>query len=326
MRRIYTKGVFVIWCFASLLSCQNEMGEAQKDKDIIAPVEVKAQVDKATATTGDLICYTLSAHSEPQIAVEIPEMGSQIAGLRIVDVGEEGPIERDGRKITEKWYQLKADLVGSYIIPGAVFSYKDENGEKKELKTAQIFIEVKSVIEDRESAKDIRDIKSLAAIKRDYTLIIGLSVTGLLLLALIIGGIYFYRTKYQKTKVLPLRPAHELALEELDRLQKEGLITRGVYKEHYFKLSEVFRRYLERRFHFQAVEKTTEEILPEILNLKGFDERVKSGAKEFLSHTDLVKFAKYIPVTEEVNREYREAVNFIKETKEKQVLQSKSSL
>jgi len=302
------------------------MKATQKDKKPMPPVEVKAQVDRATATTGDFIRYTLSASSEPQIEVEIPEMGSQIAGLRIVDMGDAGPIERDGRKITEKWYQLKADLVGSYIIPSAVFSYMNEQKEKKEIKTAQIFIEVKSVIEDKEAAKDIKDIKPLATIARDYTLFITLCIAGTLLLVLIIGGIYFYHAKYRKSKLLPPRPAHELALEELDQLQKEGLITRGIYKEHYFKLSEVFRRYLERRFHFQAIERTTEEILPEILNLQGFDQRVKSGAKKFLYHTDLVKFAKYIPDTQEVDREYQGAVNFINETKEEPVQQFQSSV
>lgn len=325
MRRLYIIGT-IIWCFAFLLSCQTEMRETLEGKKRIPPVEVKAEVDKATATTGDLIYYTLSAHSEPQIEVEIPEMGSQIAGLRIVDIGKEGPIERDGRKIIEKWYQLKADLVGSYIIPGAVFSYKDVNKEKKELKTAQIFIEVKSVIEDKESAKDIKDIKSLAAIIRDYTLLVTLSIAGFLILLLIIGGTYLYRTKYRKSQASLLRPAHELAIEELDHLQKEGLIARGIYKQHYFMLSEIFRRYLERRFHFQAVERTTEEILPEILNLKGFDEKVKSDAKKFLHNTDLVKFAKYTPGSQEVEQEHQEAVDFINETKEVQVHQFKSSL
>jgi len=324
MRRVCINGIFYTCCLASLLACQNEMREAQKREKILPPVEVKAQVDKATATTGDLIRYTLSASSEPRIEVELPEMGSQISGLRIVDMGEAGPMERDGRKIIEKWYQLKADLVGSYIIPGAVFSYINEKKEKKEIKTAQIFIEVKSVIEDKEAARDIRDIKPLVIIKRSYRLLIALSIAGLLLLALIIGGIYLYRTKYKRDKILPPRPAHELALEELDRLQKEGLIARGIYKEHYFKLSEVFRRYLERRFHFQAVEKTTEEILPEILNLQGFNQRVKSSAQKFLYHTDLVKFAKYIPNTEEVDQKYQEAVNFINETKEEQTQESQS--
>lgn len=325
MRRLYTIGT-IIWCFASLLSCQTETRETLEGKKHIPPIEVKAAVDKATATTGDLIHYTLSAHSEPQIVVEIPEMGAQISGLRIVDMGEAEPKERDGRKITERWYQLKADLVGSYIIPGAVFYYKDENKEKKELKTAQIFIEVKSVIEDKESAKDIKNIKSLAAIKRDYTLLVTLSIAGFLILLLIIGGIYLYRTKYRNSKVSLLRPAHELALEELDRLQREGLIAQGIYKQHYFALSEIFRRYLERRFHFQAVERTTEEILPEILNLKGFDEKVKSDAKKFLHHTDLVKFAKYTPGSQEVEQERQEVVDFINETKEEQVHQSKPSL
>ena len=325
MRSLYIVGSIIIWCTAFLLSCQNEMKELQKGKKTMPPVEVKAQVDRATATTGDLIRYTLSANSDPQIEVEIPEMGSQIAGLRIVDMGKEGPIERDGRKIIEKWYQLKADLVGSYIIPGAVFSYKDENKDKKELKTAQIFIEVKSVIEDKETAKDIKDIKPLAVIERSYGPLITLSIAGLLLLALIIVGIYFYRTKYLKAKTPLLRLAHELALEELDHLQKEGLIVKGIYKEHYFKLSEIFRRYLERRFHFQAVEKTTEEILPEILNLKGFNEEIKSGARKFLFNTDLVKFAKYIPDTKEVDREYQETVDFINETKEGQVHKPESS-
>jgi len=324
MRKGYLiPGVWVLYVIM-LTCCQHQIKSAPKGKETVPPVEVKAEIDKATATTGDLIRYTLSATSDPTIKVELPEMGSQIAGLRIVDMGEAGPIERDGRTIMEKWYQLKADVVGSYIIPGAVFSYDDEKGEKKELKTAQIFIEVKSVIEDKEAAKDIKDIKPLAEIIRDYKLIISLSLAGVVLLALVIGGIYWYRVKYQKAKVLPPRPAHELALEELDHLRKEGLIEKGIYKEHYFKLSEIFRRYLEKRFRFPAVERTTEEILPEISNLKGCNKKVKSEAQKFLSQTDLVKFAKYTPTTQEADHEYQEAVDFINETKEAPVQPSQS--
>lgn len=321
MKRLCAISV-VVYGFVFFFSCRNTMPEAQKGEGVMPPVEVAAEVDKATATTGDRIRYTLSASSKPGIVVDIPEMGSQIAGLRIVDMGEEGPIERDGLTFMKKWYQLKADLVGSYVIPGAVFYYTNENGERKEIKTAQIFVEVKSVLEDKETANDIRDIKPIATIKRDYALLVGYVVASLLLLVLIAASIYVYRVKFQKVKVLPLRPAHELALEELDRLQKEGLIGKGIYKEHYFKLSEIFRRYLERRFGFQAVEKTTEEILPEIKGLKGFDEHVKRGAENFLYNTDLVKFAKHIPETSEIDQEYQETIDFINQTKEEQVQQS----
>jgi hypothetical protein len=316
MTRFSITGMIVVLCLVFLPSCKKGTEEPQKEKDTLPPVEVRAEVDRATATTGDAIRYTLTAKSEPQIAVAIPEMGAQIAGLRIVDLGESGPIERDGYKIVERWYQLKADIVGSYIIPGAVFSYQDAQGKNIELKTAQIFIEVKTVIEDKEAATDIRDIKPLVTIPRDYTLIIGLSLAGLVLLILIGGGIYFYRTRYRKNAAPPSRPAHEVALEEIEQLQKEGLIKKGVYQEHYFRLSEIFRRYLERRFRFQAVEQTTEEILPNISNLTDVDETAKRSAQHFLYHTDLVKFAQYTPHPTEVDQQQQEAVHFICETKE----------
>ena len=316
MKRLYTLGVIVLGCCTLLLACNRGVQKPGGVTEPIPPVEVMAQVDRATATTGDPIRYTLTATSDPQIEVTIPEMGAQIAGLRIIDIGSTEPLERDGRKIIERWYELRADVVGSYIIPGAVFIFRDEQGQKQELKTAQIFIEVKSVIEDAEAATDIKDIKPLSIIPRDYTFMIGLSVALLLLIALIGGGIYIYRTRYRKTMATPSRPAHELALQELDQLKKEDLINRGICKEHYFKLSEIFRRYLERRFRFQAVEHTTEEILPALHNLKGVDEKAKGTAQQFLHHTDLVKFAKYIPDADEVENEHQEAVNFIHKTKE----------
>jgi hypothetical protein len=290
--------------------------------EALPPVEVKAEVDRATATTGDPIRYTLTATSNPQIEVTIPEMGSQIAGLRIIDIGSSEPLERDGRKIIDRWYELRADVVGSYIIPGAVFTYKDDQGKTNELKTSQIFIEVKSVIEDKDAAKDIKDIKPLSIIPRDYTLLVGLSIISVALIALIGGGIYLYRVRYRKVTAPPEMPAHELAFKELDQLKKEDFISRGIYKEHYFKLSEIFRRYLERRFHFQAVEQTTEEILPALLNLKNVDETEKGIAQQFLHHTDLVKFAKYVPGADEVEHEHQEAINFINKTKEEPANQS----
>lgn len=315
MKRLHLTALISAGCLVFISSCSRTIEQPLKEQEPRPPVEVMAEVDRATATTGDSIRYTLGARSEPPIEVTIPEMGSQIAGLRIVDMGEAGPTERDGYTIIERWYQLKADLVGSYIIPGAVFSYQDGSGENHELKTAQIFIEVKTVIEDTEAATDIRDIKPLATIPRDYTYIIGLSLAGLVFLMLLAGGIYFYRTRYRGRASPPPRPAHELALEEIDQLQKEGLLQKGIYQEHYFRLSEIFRRYLERRFCFQAIEQTTEEIVPRIFRLKEINDTVKRSAQAFLNHTDLVKFAKHIPGSDEVEREHREAVGFICETK-----------
>jgi hypothetical protein len=195
--------LLAVCCAIALAGCGSRQAGAPREQEPVPPVEVKAEVDKATATTGDLIRYTLSATSDPSVRVELPEAGSEIAGLRILDMGQKGPREKEGRLYAEKWYQLKADLIGSYIIPGAVFFSYDDRGERKEYKTAQIFIEVTSVIEDKAAATDIKEIKPLETIARDYTAIALYSLGGAALLALIIGGIFWYRRKCKKTAASP---------------------------------------------------------------------------------------------------------------------------
>ena len=77
------------------------------------------------------------------------------------------------------------------------FCKPEESKEtEKQVSTAQIFIEVKSVMKEGEEASDIRDIKPLELIPRDYTklIIIG-SSAGFLLILLIIGTIIFVKKR-----------------------------------------------------------------------------------------------------------------------------------
>jgi hypothetical protein len=89
-----------------------------------------------------------------------------------------------------------------------------------------------------------------------------------------------------------------------------------VAREHYFKLSDIFRRYIENRFGIPAVERTSQELIPEIFKLDEFRETVRSNTKEFLFHSDMVKFAKHSPSREEVDKDHNEILTVINETKE----------
>ncbi len=281
------------------------------------PVEVRAEVDRAVATTGDLVRYAISVDSDPAIEPHIPEVGPEIAGLRIVESGQEGPREVDRRRLVERWYQLGADLVGSYIIPPVTVSYTEKGGEERELKTSQIFVEVRSVMRDGEVAQDIRGIKSPVPIPRDYTfylIVAGLVVLGSLMAGWALWLFYRYRRKGGRTP--PPIPAHELALKELGQLKRDELIAKGIMREYYFRLSEIFRRYLERRYRFPAVERTTDEIAPDLMRLPTCCEETKVNARQLLEHADLVKFARLTPPREDAEREYTCAVEFVRETSE----------
>jgi len=300
-------------CSAPAPGDRNKPGAAA-----LPPVEFRAQVDKAAATVGDLITLTLSLSSEPQIAVRLPEAGSRIAGLRIVDDGEEGPKMVDNRTVQKKWYKFQPDSVGSYIIPALSVTYSDARGAQQELKSAQLFIEVKSVLQEKnaKATGEILDIKPLQEIpwSPGQPLIYGV----LMVLLLFAGGVFlfYYLGKKKNQLPAPPDPAHIRAFEELEQLSREQLLERGIVREYYFRLSEIFRRYIERRFHIPAVERTTEEIMPDILSLQACGSALKAEMREILRYADLVKFARFCPDRNTSDNDYRKVVRVIEETKE----------
>jgi hypothetical protein len=281
-------------------------------------VQFTAQVDKATATVGDIVMLTLTVNCDPKLAVDVPDAGSQITGLRIIDAGEEGPKTVDTRMVHNKWYKLQPDIVGSYIIPPLKVSYRDQKGEQKELQSSQIFIEVKSVLKDKQAgaSSDIVDIKPLQDVPRPLRPFLIYGGAALLLLLVAVTATWLYMRRKKKLAAVPTKPAHLLALEELEQLNRDQLIEKGIVREYYFRLSEIFRRYIERRFHIPAVERTTEELVPDILNRTEFGSGVKAETREILRHADLVKFARLSPDKNATDNEYRKVVHVIEETKE----------
>ena len=312
--------VMVIGLLPLLISCAAGTGDKEKEKKNAAlpPVQFTAQVDKATATVGDIVTLTLTVNCDPQLSVEPPDAGSQIAGLRIIDAGEQGPKLVDTRTVHTKWYKLQPDIVGSYIIPPLTVSYADQKGAQKELQSPQIFIEVKSVLKDKQAgaATDIIDIKPLQDVPRPLGPLLMYGGAALLFFLAAGAALWLYLRRKKKLAAAPAKPAHLLAFEELEQLTRDQLIEKGIVREYYFRLSEIFRRYIERRFHIPAVERTTEELVPDILNRTEFGSAVKAETREILRYADLVKFARFSPDKNTTDNEYRKVVHVIEETKE----------
>jgi hypothetical protein len=142
---------------------------------------------------------------------------------------------------------------------------------------------------------------------------------GFALLLLIAVSIYIWRRKKAGKGILPIkveppRPAHEIALEELNALKESRLRNEGKIKEFYIQLSEIIRRYIEGRYFIVALEHTTFELIEE---LKGseVDPADVNMIHEFLEICDLVKFAKYLPKSKETEDTLDRAFELIERTK-----------
>jgi len=79
-------------------------------------------------------------------------------------------------------------------------------------------------------------------------------------------------------------------------------------------VSEIVRVYLEERFGLRAPERTTEEFLAELPRNAVLEARHKAFLSDFLTGTDLVKFAKFEPGRKELEDLHAAAVRLVEET------------
>lgn len=299
------------------------------------PVETASRVDRAVATTGDVITYTVTVDYDPGYQVELPQTGADIAGFRIIDIGSEEPRDENGRRIEERWYKLRADLVGSYVLPPVEVAYRpvpDEGTEEagdvevaeaeataepevQTVQTSEIFIEVQSVLPTDGEVTDIRALKPLRQVE---TPIPGWlwAAAGAAAVLVILLGMWLWRRLRKKTEV-PARPAHAIAYEALSRLRETDFEDLEAMRRFHFEISEVIRGYVENRFTLNATDLTTEEITVALDELRGLAGDDSNRLRQFLTATDQVKFAAYEPSEEEISGTYEGALSFVEATRER---------
>lgn len=276
-------------------------------------VTLTATVDREEAVIGEPILYTLTLTRPERLAVAWPTMEATLGEFEVQDTGSEPPSARDGTVTERRWYRLAGFATGSHTIPASVVTYQDASGADREARGEALTITVTSVLPERWETLDIQGAKPLVRIRRYgwlWWLLAALGLTG------IIGGYWRWRTRHSvaASPPPPPRPAHEIALEALERLRQEALPARNAYEEYYVRLSDIIRTYIEGRFSLRAPEMTTEEFLQ--LASQGhalsFDHR--SLLQAFLAHCDMVKFARYQPSGSEADEAFGAARRFVQET------------
>lgn len=162
-----------------------------------------------------------------------------------------------------------------------------------------------------ENLKDVRPPVDLPANYFFLLLVIGV--------VLLVGLFFLLRWLSQKLKskkptVIIVRPAWDIAKEELAALERDDLPARGEIKEYFVRLSDIVRHYLEHRFSVSAPEMTTDEFLLHLKTLPALNQQQKESLKEFLTTSDLVKFARQGSSLEEMTTALNGARRLVEET------------
>ena len=85
-------------------------------------------------------------------------------------------------------------------------------------------------------------------------------------------------------------------------------------REYVFELSDIFKRYIERRFEINAAEFTTEEML-DWTKRSALEPPERKIAEWFFSTADPVKFAKWLPDSDTLYRFGKDVRQFVEQTR-----------
>jgi len=221
-------------------------------------------------------------------------------------------------RCVEWTYTLEGILPGTHEIPGVTVQFRDAR-PKADGSSA--------VYEDAVTTEPIAIVVShdLADIDGPVALPMPLRYRLLWWTAGVIGAMvaiallvrWWRRRRAAAAAALPYATAvepHVWALGELDKLERENLVGRGLFHEFYYRVNGLLRGYVELRFGLMAGEQTSEEFLRCLADDPALSQPHKEVLERFVAACDPVKYAGRIPGREEADWVHSAARSFVLET------------
>jgi hypothetical protein len=259
---------------------------------------IKASVDKNRILIGEPLQLIIDA--EVKVTSKLFKIDT-IPHFELLKAPKIDSTSNDGITKVRIIMELTSFDSGHWVIPSFAISSR--------IKTDTIPIDV--VFSEFDPNKDYNDIKDILEvdIKEKQFPWWWYAAGGVLLIAVVV-----YLVKRKKPVVKPVAPkmavdAYEEAMRDLEELQRN----KPGAKIYYTRLTDIFRLYLFRKKGILSLQKTTDDLLIQLKSLDLPKEQFEKLSQS-LRLGDFVKFAKYVPATEDdrnVLEDIRQAIKTI---------------
>jgi len=270
-------------------------------------VEVRTSVDRAKIFVGDQVTYTLTIIHDSTIDLVPPPLGANLGAFQVLDY-ETDRVTRlpDGRVQNESRFVISTFTTGEYAVPPLPVMAIMPDSSRKVLLAEAVPITVESILAAGDTLMDIKPLAGVLgpeAFAKDRTWwYVGGGAAAAALLAALLWAL-LRRKRKPAAAAVDLRPPWEIASERLALLLHKNLIADGRFKEYYYELSDTLRWYLGRVYDRNVLDWTTEEFLTAFREIE-LPHSLYDGVEAFMSHADLVKFAKYEPSIEQTKYDF----------------------
>lgn len=280
-------------------------------------VSVESKIDSVQIFIGEQTHLVVDVTARKGAKVEFPVFKRSqyiVPGIEVLDSSHGDTTSVDGQMRVSKVFTLTSFDEHLYAIPGMQVKVDGKVYKSNTLALKVITCDVDTLHPEKfYPPKDVQDNPFLWS---EWNMLFWVSI---LVMLIALGMAYLVlRLKQNKPIITHIRivkriPAHQRALDEMNRLKNESFSTADEQKTYYTHLTDTLRRYIRERFGFNAMEMTSAEILEQLHN--SGDETMINELRELFVTADLVKFAKYSTLLNENDMNLVNAVNFIDKTK-----------
>lgn len=285
-----------------------------------AQVGVAAELDTTHILIGDQVRLTLRISHPPQVRITRIDWEAlkEEPAIDVISPGQLDTVAVSPEILLKQTLVFTVFDSGYFRLPPIPVYYID-GGREGLQQTNDLGLEVRTfpITTDTARLAPIKPIVEEPARLDDalpYVVLIALA--GLLIAAIVL--LLRRRRPRATPPPPPPRPAHELALEQLQALRAAQLWQRGDIRPFQTELTRIVREYLENRFQLPALESTTEEIIAR-LPATGISAEWAEQLRQMLRTADMVKFAKAVPPVTIHEEMLQRAGAFVEDTREPDV-------
>ncbi len=255
--------------------CLGEPDQLEQDGPDFQPMEASFSVD--SASFGDIIPLSLK--------FALPDEARLIEPLKISGLA---PDTLTDWSRTEEGVDLNliVNTLDLFEIEELTLAIKDGQGRTAWLQSEPLKITINSGLPDDPSKLSPRPIKGIIPAVPPWKrhLVLGLCILAAVLV-LCVGAWFLLNRRKKEIEGPPPIPPHEIALSQLNNLDREWEDSTAGDKNGYFRLSMIIRSYMGAIRPFPAEDLTTDEI-----RAKASD-RFDREMLKVLTDADMIKFA-----------------------------------
>lgn len=293
---------------------------------LLAAIIVSASIDSTQMVLGEQTKMQLEVTCTAAEGVQIPKPEQQLpTGVESLNLQPttDTVTENGQLRLQQEWILTSfRDTV--YTVQPFVLT---ASGDTVKAAPQTLTILRPEGVEQMEDIHDIKEIERAGIWWWDIVMwiLIALGI-GVLIGAIVYVVLWQQRHKQKETPLaqkIILRPAEEVALEQLDAIKAAKIWQQGQGKQYHTELTNVIRTYIGRRFDVHSTEKTSDETLRELkpilisgegLPVTGDGKELYEKLRKMLQLADFVKFAKYEAMPEENERALNTAYEFVNAT------------